>query len=98
MLSYEEYVKQNYPDYYELLFAKKKTVLDVLAERFDDSYLCPYCHRKFALKTDNRCFGHGEYCRVAWLTCDCGLQTKEFCIYDASTVDSFLNFIKKFKC
>lgn len=100
MLSYEEYVKQNFPDYYEKVFCQvpKKTAIELLRELYEDNYFCPVCGNKMIFCEEVRCFGHGDFWPVVWLKCDCGISLKEFCILQQRDIDEFLLFIEKFKC
>lgn len=97
MLSYEEYVKLNHPDFYEFMFVHKKTPIEILSEIYKDQYSCPVCGSNFVFKVDTVCAGHGEYYPCAWLECSCGILVKKMCISETSDIDKFLSYIEKFK-
>lgn len=97
-LSYEEYLKQNYPEYYDMLYGKRKVDFDAVIEQFNKfSYVCPVCCDKFEPDSKIECYGHGDYELVVWLKCKCGIHTKRFAIYDEDSFDKFFAFIEKFK-
>lgn len=97
MLSYDEYLKLYYPDFYELIHKNDEMHIDVIVKRFNDNcYLCPCCSSKLKLESKNECYGHGDYCLNLWLECECGIRTKSFAIYDVDSVRNFFAFIDKF--